>query len=123
MNDRIMNQFVKEGLVVGMVGKQRKYSMEQADIPNIRYWNKFFLVIVRILMKQQNLHPLSHLLVGCRSTSLRTRSDQVLPYLPNMWDLPVHCTLYSEQPTHCLVSQRIWKHKISISYQSNPASF
>merc|ERR1712080_790157 len=25
----------QEGLVVGMVGKQRKYSMEQADIPNI----------------------------------------------------------------------------------------
>jgi hypothetical protein len=25
----------QEGLVVAMVGKQRKYSMEQADIPNI----------------------------------------------------------------------------------------
>ena len=35
-NIPIMNQFAKEGLVVGMVGKQRKYSMEQADIPNIR---------------------------------------------------------------------------------------
>ena len=87
MNDNIpiTNQFVKEGLVVGMVGKQRKYSMEQADIPNIRYWNKFFigdmriwvnedmrirptsqtsgtgtsclLVIVWVVMKQQNLKP------------------------------------------------------------------
>ena len=44
----ITNQFVKEGLVVGMVGKQRKYSMEQADIPNIRYWNKFFIGDMRI---------------------------------------------------------------------------
>ena len=32
----LTNQSVQEGLVVGMVGKQRKYSMEQADIPNIR---------------------------------------------------------------------------------------
>ena len=50
MNDNIpiTNQFVKEGLVVGMVGKQRKYSMEQADIPNIRYWNKFFIGDMRI---------------------------------------------------------------------------
>ena len=31
----LTNQSVQEGLVVGMVGKQRKYSMEQADIPNI----------------------------------------------------------------------------------------
>ena len=56
-NVPITNQFVKEGLVVGMVGKQRKYSMEQADIPNIRYWVTF-LVIVRIEMKQQNFHTL-----------------------------------------------------------------
>ena len=52
MNDNIpiTNQFVKEGLVVGMVGKQRKYSMEQADIPNIRYWNNFLLVIWGYIM-------------------------------------------------------------------------
>ena len=56
-NVLITNQFVKEGLVVGMVGKQRKYSMEQADIPNIRYWVTFS-VIVRIKMKQQNFYTL-----------------------------------------------------------------
>ena len=56
-NVPITNQFVKEGLVVGMVGKQRKYSMEQADIPNIRYWVTFS-VIVRIKMKRQNFHML-----------------------------------------------------------------
>ena len=38
MGNQHQNQFPKEGLVVAMVGKQRKYSMEQADIPNIRYW-------------------------------------------------------------------------------------
>ena len=56
-NVPITNQFTKEGLVVGMVGKQRKYSMEQADIPNIRYWVTFS-VIVRIQMKRQNFHKL-----------------------------------------------------------------
>ena len=38
MGNQHQNQFPKEGLVVAMVGKQRKYSMEQADVPNIRYW-------------------------------------------------------------------------------------
>ena len=60
-NVPITNQFAKEGLVVGMVGKQRKYSMEQADIPNIRSWVTFlvlnpsyFLINGLHLSKQEN---------------------------------------------------------------------
>ena len=34
-----VNLHPQEGLVVSMVGKPRKYSMEQADIPNIRFHN------------------------------------------------------------------------------------